>query len=107
MTDGNVRRLRNRSEIARQGERTLGRLSDAARMAERVNPGRVVHVAIVTDRDGLACEIGADYNTVKVGPFCFERDRMPELWAALGESAWLAGTIEQRMHDEGVIPDGR
>lgn len=74
-------------------------LSHAARLAERVNPGRVRHVAIVHDIDGAACEIGADYSAVKIGPYRFEREALPTLLAAIGESIWLAGIIEQQIRE--------
>lgn len=94
-----------RAELGRQGGRSLGRLPGPDQLAERANPGRVIHVAVVTDSDGVPCPVGADYNTVKIGGLRFARDRMPELWAALGEAAWLAGTIEQQMRDEGALDD--
>ena len=87
---------------ARQG---LPGLSAAARLAERVNPGRVRHVAIVRDIDGAACEIGADYASVKIGPYRFEREALPTLLAAIGESIWLAGIIEQQIREDD--DDGR
>ena len=94
------RRLVPRAQVAADNARTLGRLSDAAKIAEQVNPGRVVYVAVVEDIEGVPCEIAADYQSVLIGPYRFPRDRMPELWAAIGEAAWLAGTIEQAIREE-------
>lgn len=96
---GRVVPIDKRAQVERDNTASLARLSDAGKLAERVNPGRVRYVAVIADAHGRNCEIGADYESVVIGEFRFSRELMPELWAALGESAWLAGIHEQQKED--------